>query len=524
MKINMPVSGREQIYEVDANILSTTNLKGAITYVNTDFIRISGFERDELMGKNHNLVRHPDMPTAAFADLWQTLQSGRSWMGMVKNRCKNGDHYWVDAFVTPIQHDGATVEYQSVRCLPNREFIARAEKLYTELHKEKGTRLLRAPRLSLTWRSLLPILGGILAAVFATCFISSKLLAAIAVLASGSLAIAGNYFALRQMHTVLNAVRQKPGNTVAQYVYTGRMDEAGEILLRIKMLESETAGLIGRIADSAAGTAEASAQVDSAVGETKQAVDHQQMEAEQVATAMHEMATTIQEVARSALTASETANHGSREVNTGKQQVDASLHAIIELQNGLNTASEVIEALEAESNSISQVIEVIRSIADQTNLLALNAAIEAARAGEAGRGFSVVADEVRMLATRTQQSTSEIQAMIERLQHGTRQTVSAMAMADQRAGRCATLGEQSATALESIRQAINMIDQMNTQIATAVEQQSVVAEQVSRNISSIRDLANKSAVMANLGAAASIRMSGVSKSLHVLTEQFWSKR
>ncbi len=524
MKINLPVSGREQLYEVSANILSTTDLKGAITYVNPDFIRISGFEHKELLGRNHNIVRHPDMPTEAFGDLWQTIQRGHSWMGMVKNRCKNGDHYWVDAFVTPIQHDGVTLEYQSVRRCPEREFVQRAETLYAELRHEDGTRRLRRPRLSLALRSLLPVLGGALAAAAAVSLSSNTLVELGAVAAAALLALAGNRLALRQLNAVLDVVRSKPADAVAQYVYTGRMDEAGEILLRFKMLESETSGLIGRIADSAAGTTAASAQVNETVSETKQAVDHQKLEAEQVATAMHEMAVTIQEVARSAQTASATANNGSREVNTGKQQVDASLHAIIELQDSLGTASAVIEALDAESNSISQVIEVIRSIADQTNLLALNAAIEAARAGEAGRGFSVVADEVRMLATRTQQSTSEIQAMIERLQLGTKQTVAAMAAADQRAGRCAALGEQSAGALESIRSAIDLIDQMNTQIATAVEQQSVVAEQVSRNIGSIRDLANRSAVMANMGADASTRMSEVSKSLHVLTEQFWATR
>ena len=110
MKINLPVSQREVAVGPRANILSTTDLKGVITYVNPDFIAISGFEEDELLGRSHNLVRHPDMPPAAFADLWRTLKAGRSWMGLVKNRCKNGDHYWVSAFATPVIRDGAVVE------------------------------------------------------------------------------------------------------------------------------------------------------------------------------------------------------------------------------------------------------------------------------------------------------------------------------------------------------------------------------------------------------------------------------
>ncbi|HET8709789.1 MAG TPA: PAS domain-containing methyl-accepting chemotaxis protein, partial [Spongiibacteraceae bacterium] len=385
MKINLPVTDRELSYESTANILSTTNLKGAITYVNSDFLRISGFETDELIGKNHNVVRHPDMPPAAFGDLWKTVQNGQSWMGIVKNRCKNGDYYWVDAFVTPIQRDGVTAEYQSIRRQPRREFAQRAEKLYAQLRSETGTKLLRTPKLAVHWRTFLPTACGTTAAAVIVGLTNNLLLSLLAIVGSGLLSALGSYLPLRQLNAILDVARRKPGNTVAQYVYTGRMDEAGEVLLQMKMLESECAGLIGRIADSAGGIAESSAQVDTTVNETKQAVDYQKTEAEQVATAMHEMASTIQDVARNAQLASDAANSGLNEVNSGKQLVDSSLGAIIELQSSLNSAAEVIEALEAESNNISQVLDVISSIADQTNLLALNAAIEAARAGEAGR-------------------------------------------------------------------------------------------------------------------------------------------
>ena len=129
MKTNLPVSGRAVEFSANANILSTTNPKGAITYVNPDFINISGFSEAELLGINHNIVRHPDMPPEAFAHMWQTLKDGRSWMGLVKNRCKNGDHYWVSAYVTPMQRNGETVEYQSVRTLPAKALVEAAEHL-----------------------------------------------------------------------------------------------------------------------------------------------------------------------------------------------------------------------------------------------------------------------------------------------------------------------------------------------------------------------------------------------------------
>ena len=138
MRLNSPVTGRNVELPRDANILSTTTPQSHITYVNPDFIKISGFTEDELLGQPHNIVRHPDMPSAAFEHMWSTLKSGRSWMGLVKNRCKNGDHYWVSAYVTPITKSGATVEYQSVRTRPEFEQVQAAEKIYAQLRNGKS--------------------------------------------------------------------------------------------------------------------------------------------------------------------------------------------------------------------------------------------------------------------------------------------------------------------------------------------------------------------------------------------------
>lgn len=137
MKLNLPVSGRQVPLPAQTNILSTTDLKGALTYVNPDFVAISGSAEDELIGRNHNLVRHPDMPPAAFAHLWQTLMAGRSWMGLVKNRCKNGDHHWVSAYVTPMRRDGRIIEYQSVRTAASEAQVAATEALYAQLRAEQ---------------------------------------------------------------------------------------------------------------------------------------------------------------------------------------------------------------------------------------------------------------------------------------------------------------------------------------------------------------------------------------------------
>ena len=145
MKINLPVTGRNVDIAQDANILSTTDLGSSITYANQDFIDVSGYSREELLGAPHNLLRHPDMPSAAFAHMWQTLKSGRSWMGMVKNRCKNGDHYRVSAYATPVARDGVAVEYQSVRTKPDARRVAAAEHAYARL---RGGKSLRWPALA----------------------------------------------------------------------------------------------------------------------------------------------------------------------------------------------------------------------------------------------------------------------------------------------------------------------------------------------------------------------------------------
>ena len=144
MRTNLPVTNNEVKLDEDSCILSTTNLKGQITYINDDFIKVSGFSKDELIGQPHNLVRHPDMPTAAFEDMWQHLKAGQSWMGMVKNRCKNGDYYWVNAFATPIIINGVAREYQSVRTKPQAADVNRAEEVYTQLNAKKPVRSMKA--------------------------------------------------------------------------------------------------------------------------------------------------------------------------------------------------------------------------------------------------------------------------------------------------------------------------------------------------------------------------------------------
>ncbi|MCB1863686.1 MAG: PAS domain-containing protein, partial [Gammaproteobacteria bacterium] len=203
MKINLPVTNIEKEIRADHNILSTTDLKGAISYVNPDFIEISGFTEEELLGKNHNIVRHPDMPPMAFSSLWSNVKAGQAWMGMVKNRCKDGDHYWVDAFVMPIQKDGVVVEYQSVRSKPEKIWVERAESIYKHLREGKAFKVGLAARLGLTGKLIVGNLLALAPTVIFSMLPSLSSLLPVGFLLSAAAGMAVNIGLLRPLRQVI---------------------------------------------------------------------------------------------------------------------------------------------------------------------------------------------------------------------------------------------------------------------------------------------------------------------------------
>ncbi len=522
MKKNLPITDREVEFPNNTNILSTTDLKGQVTYVNQDFITICGFRQDELLGKNHNIVRHPDMPPAAFQSLWDTVQTGNSWMGIVKNRCKNGDHYWVSAYVTPITEDGKVIEYQSVRTRPEPEQIARASQLYARLSAGKEFKPSLASRIRLPWR----LLGaGILATLAALGLHQSGVAGTdgtAAIVIAAMLASLLSMLIIQPIHQVIEQTRKSVSDdALARRIYTGRDDEAGQLKFALFRLRSEARAIAGRINDCAEQLGLNAERLASAVERSSQGLNHQQSETEQIASAVTQMVASIEEVARHAQMTAVSAEGSNTCASNGQAVMADAREAILSLTDEIENATGVIDQLATSSDNIHGILEVITGISEKTNLLALNAAIEAARAGEHGRGFAVVAEEVRNLALRSQESVGEIQTLLESLQLGSRNATDAMRQSQSKARHTVERALQAADALQEITAAVNQITDMNTQIASAVEQQLSVSGEIERNVELIRDVAQNNLSDGRQTQLSAEEMAGLSRNLKQLSTNFW---
>ena len=496
MRLNLPVTDTEITLSDTETIVSTTDLQGNITYANPYFIAISGYTAQELIGAPQNILRHPDMPVEAFADFWGTIRSGLSWSGMVKNRCKNGDYYWVQANVTPVVEDGVAIGYMSVRTKPTRQQVADASALYARfkagqaggmairqgaavrtgmLGKVAGLRDLPLAK-RIAWN-----LGLLSLALLLQLAWNADLFPASAgpwLTALSVLALMSTLYFWNVLHrTVILPLRQArqacdvmAGGDLTGDIETTRRDEMGQLLRSLRQLRVNLHSIVGDVRGNFMRISTASQEIAAGNMDLSGRTEAQASALEQTASSMEQLAATVQQNSGNAEQAS---------TMTGK------VHGLA--GRGGEIVGQVVtmmDQINASSKKIGDITGIIEGIAFQTNILALNAAVEAARAGDQGRGFAVVAGEVRNLAQRSAAAATEIKQLItaslQQVQEGTRLAAQAGASSQEMLaavqgvhgimGEIASASREQSHGIGQVNQAVTQMDEVTQQNAALVEE------------------------------------------------------
>jgi aerotaxis receptor len=500
MRTNLPITGQEFIVSDGVTLVSTTDLKSRITYCNPHFVEVSGYTREELIGQPHNLVRHPDMPPEAFRDMWATLQSGSPWSAPVKNRRKNGDHYWVMANATPVMQDGQAVGYMSVRTKPTREQIEQAEALYARMRAEseagrQQVALHRGAVARTGWRGALQrqsrlSLGRRLGLASVALAIAGVLLGAYLVqhggwaLAAGIAGLAAVGSAASQLlrRTILGPLERAISfaNRMAAGDLTARIacqasGEFSDLSRALNQLNVNLQAVVSDVRHEVEGVQVASNEIASGNHDLSARTEAQASSLEQTAASMEQLTSTVAQSANSAREAGVLANRAAVVAGEG----NVAMGEVVSTMDQINRSS----------SRIGEIIQVIEGISFQTNILALNAAVEAARAGEQGRGFAVVAAEVRSLAQRTSTAAKEIKVLIDEscaqvsqggaLVHSAGKTmgnvVTAVKQVNSLIAEITGASKEQAMGLSQINQAVGQLDSVTQQNSAMVEELAAAA-------------------------------------------------
>ena len=501
MKTNLPVTQTEVRIPKGRYIVSRTDLKGIATYVNDTFVTVSGFSRDELIGKNHNVVRHPDMLPGAFEWLWETIKQGRPWRGIVKNRCKNGDFYWVDALVVPVLKDGRSIGYMSVRNEPSREQVAAAEAFYQKLKEGKASipKIQFWKRISLKTKFhglvflllALQIVGAALYQ-FGPSFGVSASLAQTLMQAFNGIGILASIALLvthGQVLTIINRIIGRLEN-IAQGDLTDdipitRTDELGRLNDALIIMQTHLKAMMAEIADSAEVMSASADSLNEEMAVTRRVTEAQSDAVTRIASAVEQLVASVNEIADSAQQAAQAVDSSKGLLDQAETSMSDSQSATANVVTAVSGAGSTMTELSHSITAIDRVSHVIRAIADQTNLLALNAAIEAARAGESGRGFAVVADEVRKLAEQSSKQTAEITASVQEIQHVTQVALESMESAGAYVASTDAAMQAARSGLDIVAQHGQQVASISRRIADGTREQAATGNEIAHQIEGI---------------------------------------
>ncbi|NMM29122.1 MAG: PAS domain-containing protein [Glaciimonas sp.] len=514
MRLNSPINDTEYHLQDGHAIISKTDLQGNINYVNTYFVEVSGFSEAELIGAPQNILRHPDMPVEAFADLWRSIKAGLPWTGMIKNRCKNGDFYWICATVTPVIENGVPVGYMSVRAKPSREQVAAATKLYKEIREGNPNRLAfrhgsaAATGLSskiaafrsmpLGWRiglNIAPLL--LLIAVLGMLAWtggnnlhteSNGWVAAIA-----TLAIALTLYLWYSLHTnvivplalAIDTAHALVGGDLTQQINIERNDDLGKLHRALWQLSINMRVIINDLHSNLGQIIIDTGEIASGNMDLSGRTESQASSLEETASSMEELASTVLQNADNAAQANALAGAASAIAEKGS----------VIVSNVVTTMADI----SLSARKISDIIGLIDGIAFQTNILALNAAVEAARAGEQGRGFAVVSTEVRNLAQRSAAAAKEIKVLIN----------DSVAKVD--VGTA--LVDQAGATMNEVMSSVRRVAGIMSEISAASREQSAGISQVNGAVTQMDEVTQQNAALVEQAAAAATSLEQQSSKL-----------
>lgn len=519
MRNNQPVTQREYKFPTDYRLISSTDRRGVIKHCNKEFIEASGFTKDELIGKNHNLIRHPDMPPSVFKEMWSTLESGQCWLGLVKNRRKNGDHYWVSAFVTPVYEGKDIVGYESVRVPALDDEISRAEDIYARM-RSGGSAM---PFMRLMMQNVMQVLPMLLIglALIATLWLSAGGISALIALVAVCIMILWQESHSRaNWKKVINLSPATYTNSIVAQTYFPDIAHVAQAKLAVGCELARTRTALTRIKDASAGLDAISSTTHEQAETTSAAVVQQNQATQLIATAVTQMSQAIQEVAERVESNAVSAGTAAENVQTGNDKAEQAMQAIVALREAVESISDTVTELAQSTSDIGEAASIISTIADQTNLLALNAAIEAARAGEQGRGFAVVADEVRTLASKTRESTDKIHNIIQELAERSERAVRVSTEGMSSAEHGSAIVQETRGALHQINNAVQGIASATVEMSSAVEQQSTVAEHINQQLVEVADGAKETQRSSEASLVASQALRKTVDEVHSLIVRF----